>query len=75
MYPPKNSFELVLVSAKFVALTIMAGNTVYGTWVTWPKIQFASPDEIQLLWKPYLMRAYITFGCGLVAFLMGVIVR
>ena len=75
MYPPQNSFELVLISAKFVALSIMAGNTVYGTWVTWPKIQFAAPDEIQLLWKPYQMRAYITFGCGLADFLMGVIVR
>ena len=75
LYPPANAFEWGLVAAKFLALSIMAGNTLYGTLVTWPKIQFATPEEAMVLWKPYLIRAYITFGCGLAAFLMGVIIR
>lgn len=75
LYPPQTTFELVLIVAKFVALGIMAGNTLYGTFVTWPKIQFAVAEEVPILWKPYLIRAYVTLVCGLAAFLMGVILR
>jgi hypothetical protein len=75
LHPPQNTLQLVLVIAKFIALGIMAGNTLYGTFVTWPKIQFATVEEVPLLWKPYLIRAYITLACGLAAFIMGVWLR
>ena len=75
MYPPLTPFAISLVAAKFIALTVMAGNTLYGTFVTWPKIQFATPEEMPLLWKPYLIRAYITLGCGIFAFIISVMLR
>ena len=75
LHPPQTTFELILVIAKFVALGIMAGNTLYGTFVTWPKIQFATIEEVPLLWRPYLIRAHITLACGIAAFIMGVILR
>ena len=75
LYPPTSLTEVFMLSIKFIALSIMAGNTLYGTLVTWPKIQFATPEEAAKLWKPYLIRAYITLGAGLIAFAMGVNLR
>jgi uncharacterized membrane protein len=75
LHPPQTTFQFGLVIAKFVTLGIMAGNTLYGTFVTWPKIQFATPEEVSVLWRPYLIRAYVTLGCGIAAFIMGVILR
>ena len=71
LYPPQNATEIVMLTVKFIALSIMAGNTLYGSLVTWPKIQFATDEEVALLWKPYLLRAYITLAAGLVAFAVG----
>jgi hypothetical protein len=75
LHPPQNTMELSLVIAKFIALGIMAGNTLYGTFVTWPKIQFATPEEVFVLWRPYLIRAYVTLACGIAAFIMGVMLK
>lgn len=75
LHPPQSAFAGVVLAAKFVALGIMAGNTLYGTFVTWPKIQFATSDEVPVLWKAYLTRAYVTLGCGIFAFIMGVVLR
>ena len=75
LHPPQTTFQGMLMALKGVALAIMAGNTLYGTFVTWPKIQFASPEEVQVLWRPYLIRAYITFGCGVLGFILGVMAR
>ncbi len=75
LHPPQNTLQLSLVIAKFIVLGIMAGNTLYGTLVTWPKIQFATMEEVPVLWKPYLIRAYITLACGIAAFVMGVMLR
>lgn len=75
LHPPQTSFQLALLTLKGVALAVMAGNTLYGTLVTWPKIQFADPAEVAVLWRPYLIRAYITFGCGVLGFILGVMAR
>ena len=75
LHPPATTFQMVLVIGKFIALGIMAGNTLYGTLVTWPKIQFATPEEVATLWRPYLIRAYITLACGIAGFIMGVLMR
>ena len=75
LHPPQTTYQVVLLVLKFIALAVMAGNTLYGTLVTWPKMQFATPDEIPELWRPYLIRAYVTLACGIFAFALGVLVR
>ncbi len=75
LHPPQTSFQVTLLSLKGLALAVMAGNTLYGTYSTWPKLQFATPDEVAVLWRPYLIRAYITFGCGVLGFILGVMAR
>lgn len=75
LHPPQTAWEVTLLVLKGVALAIMAGNTLYGSLVTWPKIQFATPDEVQVLWRPYLIRAYITFACGIFGFILGALAR
>lgn len=75
LHPPQTPLAVGVITLKFIALGIMAGNTLYGTRVTWPKILFASPDEVPQLWRPYLIRAYITLGCGIFALILGVIIR
>lgn len=75
LHPPQSTFQVAVLTLKGVALAVMAGNTIYGSLVTWPKIQFASAEEALVLWRPYLIRAYITFGCGVLGFILGVWVR
>jgi hypothetical protein len=75
LHPPQTTLQLSLVIAKFIALGFMVGNTLYGTLVTWPKMQFATIEEVPVLWKPYLIRAYITLASGIAAFIMGVMLR
>jgi len=75
LHPPQDGREVTLLAIKFLALAIMAGNTIYGTLSTWPKIQFATPDEVRALWKPYLVRAYVTMGAGILALILGTALR
>lgn len=75
LHPPQSTFQVTVLALKGVALAVMAGNTIYGSLVTWPKIQFASAEEAPILWRPYLIRAYITFGCGVLGIILGVWVR
>jgi len=75
LHPPQTDFQVALLILKGIALAIMAGNTIYGSLVTWPKIQFATPNEVRVLWRPYLIRAYITFGCGVLGIILGVLAR
>lgn len=75
LHPPQSSAETILLAIKGVALAVMAGNTIYGSLVTWPKIQFASAAEVPVLWRPYLIRAYVTFACGIAASILGVIAQ
>ena len=75
LHPPQTAVQVTLLALKGVALAVMAGNTLYGSLVTWPKMQFATPDEVLVLWRPYLIRAYITFGCGVLGIILGVAAR
>lgn len=75
LHPPQSAFQVTLLALKGVALSVMAGNTIYGSLVTWPQIQFADPSEVPTLWQPYKIRAYITFGCGVLGFILGVMAR
>ncbi len=75
LHPPQSAFQVTLLALKGATLAVMVGNTIYGSIVTWPKIQFADPDEVPALWQPYKIRAYITFGCGVLGFILGVMAR
>jgi uncharacterized membrane protein len=75
MNPPQNMREIMFIITKFILLSIMTGNTIYGTLVTWPSIQFATFDEARILWSWYMKRAYITLACGVLNFAMGIIFR
>ena len=75
LYPPQNGIEIFFLSLKLLALAIMTGNTLYGTLRTWPKIQFATPDEAEQLWAGYKIRAFITLGCGIAAMFFGIVMR
>jgi len=75
LHPPQTAFQVTLLTLKGVALAVMAGNTIYGSVVTWPQIQFAEPEEVPALWQPYKIRAYVTFGCGVLGFILGVMAR
>lgn len=75
LHPPQDAREVTLLVVKFLALAVMAGNTLYGSLVTWPKIQFATPAEVRELWKPYLVRAYVTMGAGILALILGTALR
>jgi len=75
LHPPQTAFQVTLLTLKGVALAVMAGNTIYGSVVTWPQIQFADPAEVPALWQPYKIRAYITFGCGVLGVILGVMAR
>ncbi len=75
LHPPQTAFQVTLLTLKGVALAVMAGNTIYGSLVTWPQIQFADPEEVPALWQPYKIRAYITFGCGVLGIILGVAAR
>ncbi|MGH8932758.1 MAG: hypothetical protein ACRDZO_19595 [Egibacteraceae bacterium] len=73
--PPTTAIAWGLLAAKTVALLVMAGNVLYGTLVTWPKLQFSTPEETWALWHGYGIRAYTTFVCGIAAILMGAFLR
>ena len=75
LHPPQSMDQVTLLVLKAIALAIMAGNTIYGSLVTWPQIQFADPEEVPALWQPYKVRAYVTFGCGVLAIVLGVMAR
>jgi len=73
--PPATTTAWALLAAKTTALLIMAGNTIFGTLVTWPRLQFSTPEETWPLWHGYLIRGFVTFGCGIAAVLMGAFLR
>lgn len=75
LHPPQGAFQVTLLALKGIALAVMAGNTIYGSLFTWPQIQFAEPEDVPALWQPYKIRAYITFGCGVLGFILGVMAR
>ncbi len=69
--PPATTTAWVLLAAKTTALLIMASNIIYGTLVTWPKLQFSTSEETWPLWRGYGIRGFVTLSCGMAAALMG----
>lgn len=36
LHPPQTAFPMTLLALKGIALAVMAGNTLYGSLITWP---------------------------------------
>ena len=70
---PAQTNQWLFWFAKWGALLIMTINTVFGTIVTWPKIQFSNDQSAWVLYKGYKIRAYITFLCGILASVLGIL--
>jgi hypothetical protein len=73
LHPPHGTLGWSLAAVKILALAWMGGSTIYGTLVSWPKLQFALHEEAFVMYNRYIQRAYITFGCGILGLVAGVI--
>jgi hypothetical protein len=71
LHPPGTVAAWSLVGVKSVSLLFMAGATLYGTFVSWPKLQFALHEEAYGIYDRYIFRAYFTFGFGCVGLVSG----
>jgi len=71
LHPPQTRREIVMISIKALALIIMTGFTMYGTFSTWRKLQVATHHEAYHHYKFYMRRAVGTFLCGSLASLIG----
>lgn len=69
--PPQTRQDAVMLGVKGLCLAWMAGSTIYGTLKTWPKLIFAIDEEAFRLYRVYMVRASITFMCGIVAAVIG----
>ena len=63
--------QLVFLVPKIIALAIMGGFTLYGTFITWPKLQLAVDKDAFSIYQVYIYRAQIIFVLGLVSIVMG----
>ncbi len=66
VHPPQGNVEMTLFLLRIMCLSIMTLFTLYGTFVTWPKIQLATSNEAFQYYKDYKNRAVGTFVCGIV---------
>jgi len=66
VHPPANSTEIGILLLKTVCLFLMTAFTLYGTFFTWPKIQFATHEEAFNHYKFYMYRAIGTFTSGII---------
>ena len=73
--PPQTRQQVLMLGVKSLCLAWMAGSTIYGTRRTWPKLQFATNDDAFRLYRVYMVRASITFVCGIVAAVVGYFVH
>jgi hypothetical protein len=73
LHPPATTAAWGLVGVKSVSLLFMVGATLYGTFVSWPKLQFALDEEAYKIYGRYIFRAYFTFGFGCVGLVTGTI--
>lgn len=71
--PAAGGYVWTLVGIKAAALAVMTGNVVYGTVVAWPALMFAPMEEAPQLWRRHVLRACVTFGCGLIALVVSIV--
>ncbi|MCK6546372.1 hypothetical protein L6R52_11030 [Myxococcota bacterium] len=69
--PPRDALDVALLIPKGLALAFMVGSTLYGTFVTWPKLQFATDAEAFGIYRWYNLRANVVFVVGIVATVCG----
>ena len=68
--PPQNKLENILFFLRVMCLFFMTSFTLYGTFVTWPKIQLSTNREAFRLHRFYNYRAYGTFVFAISASLL-----
>lgn len=71
LHPPSGFREIMMLFGKTVALSVMTGFTLYGTFSTWPKIQVATHREAHKLYQNYMYRAMATFTSGIIGAVLG----
>jgi uncharacterized membrane protein len=69
--PIESKVQILMVVVKIFCLLIMTLFTLYGTLSTWPKLQLATNQEAFRIYKYYIIRAIITFSCGIIGSLIG----
>ncbi len=69
--PPQTDWQYTLLYIKMIALAIMAGMTLHGTFDTWPKLQFSTDEEAFGHYRFYMNKAKVTFISGLIAAILG----
>lgn len=70
-----SKWQILMVGIKLLCLLIMTLFTMYGTFFTWRKLQLATHHEAFAMYRYYMVRAYITFSCGLLSSVLGVFVH
>lgn len=69
--PPRDALDVGLLVPKALALTFMVGSTIYGSLVTWPKLQFSTDAEAFAIYRWYNLRANVVFVVGIIATVSG----
>jgi hypothetical protein len=69
--PPQTRQDVIMLGVKALCLAFMTGSTIYGTLKTWPKLVFALDEDAFRLYRVYMVRASITFTCGIIAAVIG----
>lgn len=73
LHPPTDSMSWSLLGVKTLALAFMVGSTMYGTFRSWPKIQFATDQEAYAIYARYNLRANIVFVVGIAGAVCGLL--
>ena len=71
--PGVGGYTWTVIGIKAVAFVVMAGTVIYGTVVAWPALMFAPMTVAPQLWRLHILRASVTFGCGLIVLVVSVI--
>jgi len=69
--PIDSKKQIFMIAIKIFCLLIMTSFTLYGTLSTWPKLQLATNHEAFSIYKNYIIRAIVTFTCGIIGSVIG----
>ncbi len=70
VHPPETSAQSIMLAGKVMCLFFMTAFTLYGSFVTWPKMQLATHQEAFQYYKHYKNRAIGTFTFGILGALL-----
>ena len=64
-FPPDSNKKIFFLIVKLCCLTFMISSTIYGSMNSWKKLQLSTNEEAWKMYDIYILRAKITFICGL----------